>query len=86
VLKYFFAILAPKDKSSPFFAFYGWPLLLAPFSCRINFGKIFGRNQITDVYLLALAVAHRGALVTLDRHTALTAVTGATDKHLAVLR
>jgi hypothetical protein len=52
---------------------------------RINFGKIFGHNQITDVYFLALAVAHRGALVTCDQHIALTAVTGATDKHLVVL-
>ena len=53
---------------------------------RIDFGKIFGHNQITDVYLLALAVAHRGALVTFDQHIALTAVTGATETHLVVLR
>ena len=53
---------------------------------RINFGQIFGHNQITDVYLLTLAVAHRGALVTFDQHIALSAVTDATDKHLVVLR
>ena len=53
---------------------------------RIDFSKIFGHNQISDVYLLALAVAHRGALVTFDQHIALAAVKGATDKHLVVLR
>ena len=53
---------------------------------RVNFSKIFGHNQITDAYLLALAVAHRGALVTFDQRIALTAVKGATQKHLVVLR
>ena len=53
---------------------------------RIDFGKVFGHNQIADVYLLALAVAHRGTLVTFDQHIALTAVKGAADKHLVVLR
>ena len=53
---------------------------------RIHFSKVFGRNQITDVYLLALAVAHRGALVTFDHHIALTAVKSASEKHLLVLR
>ena len=53
---------------------------------RIDFSKIFGHNQISDVYLLALAVAHRGALVTFDQHIAFTAVKGATEKHLVVLR
>ena len=53
---------------------------------RLHFSKVFGDNQITDVYLLTLAVAHRGALVTFDQHITLTAVKGATDKHLVVLR
>ena len=51
----------------------------------LNFSKVFGHNQITDVYLLALAVAHRGALVTFDQHIALTAVKGAVEKHLVVI-
>lgn len=53
---------------------------------RINFENVFGHNQISDVYLLALAVAHRGALVTFDQHIALSAVKGATDKHLVMLK
>ena len=53
---------------------------------RIHFSKVFGHNQITDVYLLALAVAHRGVLVSFDQHIALTAVKGASAKHLLVIR
>ena len=53
---------------------------------RIDFSKVLGHNQITDVYLLALAVAHRGALVTFDQRIALAAVKGAADKHLIFLR
>ena len=53
---------------------------------RIQFSKVFGHNQITDVYLLALAVAHRGALVTFDQHVALTAVKGAGERHLVAIR
>ena len=52
---------------------------------RIDFSRIFGHNQITDVYLLALAVAHGGALVTFDQHVALSAVKSAQEKHLHVL-
>lgn len=39
-----------------------WPALAAPFSKRI-----FGHKQITDAYLLGLAVKEKGVLVTLDR-------------------
>lgn len=53
---------------------------------RVHFDKVFGHNQITDVYLLTLAVAHRGALVTFDQHIAVAAVKGANDGHLVVLR
>ncbi|MBC7941990.1 MAG: PIN domain-containing protein [Chitinophagaceae bacterium] len=51
----------------------------------IDFGRLHGHNQITDAYLLALAVAHGGSLVTFDRHVALAAVPGATARHLTVL-
>jgi uncharacterized protein len=52
----------------------------------VNFDKIFSHNQITDVYLLALAVAHGGALVTFDQRIALAAVKGAAAQHLVVLQ
>lgn len=41
--------------------------------------------QLTDAYLLALAVAHGGRLVTLDKGIALRCVTGATSAHLVSL-
>jgi uncharacterized protein len=52
----------------------------------VNFDKIFSHNQITDVYLLALAVSHGGALVTFDQRIALAAVNGAAARHLVVLQ
>lgn len=46
---------------------------------------ILGPNQITDVYLLALAVRNGGRLVTFDRGLPLKAVRGAEARHLVVL-
>ncbi|MBM3813251.1 MAG: PIN domain-containing protein [Acidimicrobiia bacterium] len=43
-------------------------------------------DKITDIYLLGMAVAHRGYLVTLDRKIPLGAVVAAEEKHLTVLR
>ena len=53
----------------------------------VRFGNLAGPRQLTDVYLLALAVAHDARLVTLDRRIALmtNAVRGATDNHLVVI-
>ena len=50
-----------------------------------NWPRVLGHQQITDVYLLALAVAHGGCLVTLDHGVALSTVVGATHKHLLLL-
>lgn len=50
-----------------------------------NWSRILGHNQITDAYLLALAVANQGCLVTLDHRVALSAVTGAATKNLLLL-
>ena len=46
---------------------------------------IRGHKQITDVYLLGLAVSAGGALATFDRSIHLTAVKGATRDHLQVI-
>lgn len=49
---------------------------------RVNWPRVMGHNQITDIYLLALAVAQGGCLVTLDHGVAVTTVPGATARHL----
>ena len=47
--------------------------------------RIHGPRQLTDVYLLGLAVHHGGRLVTFDRTVALAAVRTARPHHLVVL-
>lgn len=47
--------------------------------------RIHGPRQITDVYLLGLAVRHDGVLVTFDGGIPLAAVRNATAKNLLVL-
>ena len=47
--------------------------------------RIHGPRQVTDLYLLALAVAHRGRLVTFDRGIAIEAVAGAQKRHVLVI-
>ncbi len=51
----------------------------------VNWSRVLGHNQITDVYLLALAFAHQGCLVTLDHRVALSTVHGAGSKNLVLL-
>jgi len=46
---------------------------------------ILGPNQITDIYLLGLAVKNGGRLVTFDRGLPLKAVRGAEARHLVAL-
>lgn len=64
-----------------------WPdsiSLLAP--QRVKWDRVLGSRQVTDLYLLALAVEHGGCLVTFDRAIPLEAVSKATQRHLVVLR
>lgn len=51
----------------------------------VDRSRVHGPNQLTDVYLLALAVSRGGRFATLDRKIALAAVVGARDEHLAVV-
>ena len=63
-----------------------WPdsvSLLQP-DC-LNWNKVLSSRQVTDVYLLALAVKQGGRFVTLDRGIPLDAVAGAKPKHLVTL-
>jgi predicted nucleic acid-binding protein len=47
--------------------------------------RILGPKQLTDIYLLALAVKHGGRLVTFDRTIPLAAVRGAQAHHLVAI-
>lgn len=63
-----------------------WPCqvsLLDP--AVINPGHLHNPKQVTDAYLLALAVANGGRFVTFDRSIAVTAAVGAQERHLTIL-
>ena len=47
--------------------------------------RVHGARQVTDTYLLALAVKHGGRLATFDSGIALSAVKGAQANHLVTL-
>ena len=49
---------------------------------RLHHGRMHGHRQLTDLYLLALAVEHDGRFVTFDAQIPLNAVRGATARHL----
>ena len=51
----------------------------------INWPRLLSARHLTDAYLLALAVEHRGRLVTLDQGVAVAAVKGAKARHLVVI-
>lgn len=70
--------------AAPWHAF--WPddlSLLEPGA--VDWRHVLGSRQLTDAYLLALAVQHGGRLVTLDRAVPVAAVAGAEDRNLVVL-
>ena len=51
----------------------------------VNQERIHGPKQVTDVYLLALAVARTGRFVTFDAGVPLSAVVGAKKEHFVVI-
>jgi len=51
----------------------------------VDRSRLHGPRQVTDAYLLALALAHDGRFVTFDRSLPRSAVLGATEDHLRVL-
>jgi hypothetical protein len=51
----------------------------------LDWRQLLGSRQLTDAYLLALAVRRGGRLVTLDRSVPLAAVPGASERHLVSL-
>jgi uncharacterized protein len=52
---------------------------------RFRADRIHGHRQMTDLYLLGLAVQHGGRLITFDTRIALSAVHGAASRHLVAL-
>jgi len=52
---------------------------------RMDTAELSGHREITDAYLLALAVTHGGALATFDTGIRLAAAVGAKARHLQVL-
>ena len=52
---------------------------------RFHHDRILGPRQLTDLYLLGLAVKKGGRLATFDGSVNLAAVSGAGKRHLAVL-
>lgn len=52
---------------------------------QFEHGHIHSARQLTDLYLLALAVKNQGRLVTLDQRIPISAVRGARAMHLVIL-
>jgi toxin-antitoxin system PIN domain toxin len=50
-----------------------------------DLARVRGHRQLTDLYLLAAAVANGGALATFDRTIPRASVVGATEEHLVVI-
>jgi len=48
----------------------------------LDFSRLHGHRQVTDAYLLALAVRRRGAIASFDTALPVTAVRGASRKHV----
>ena len=51
----------------------------------VDWRHIIGPNQIADIHLLALAVAHEGRFVTFDARISPTAAIGARDSNFCVI-
>lgn len=51
----------------------------------VDFSRLHGHRQVTDAYLLALAVRRGGAIASFDTALPLTAVRGAARKHLLAI-
>jgi toxin-antitoxin system PIN domain toxin len=63
-----------------------WPDDVSLLDARIaDRSRIHGPRQVTDLYLLALAVRHGGCFVSFDAAIPRTAIRGADKKHLVAL-
>lgn len=63
-----------------------WPCAVSVLDPEVVDSKaVLGPKQVTDVYLLATAVANGGRFATFDNAVSIAAVQGATEAHLAVI-
>ena len=63
-----------------------WPDTISLLSPGVaDWRRLIGPKQITDVYLLALAVAHRGRFVTFDARIDSSAVPGAEARNYCLI-
>jgi len=62
-----------------------WSADLPLTHATIDPNRVLGPNQLTDVYLLGLAIGHHGRFVTFDQRISLAAVRGATPDHMLIL-
>jgi hypothetical protein len=76
--------LLGRATNTPYHAFWADDISLLDRQ-RIDSGRILGPKQLTDIYLLALAVKNRGRLVTFDRTIPIRAVRDAEPHHMVVL-
>jgi uncharacterized protein len=63
-----------------------WPDDVSLLDAKVaDSARIHGPRQLTDIYLLALAVRHKGQFVTFDSAIFIDAIRGAGKKHLLTL-
>ena len=62
-----------------------WPDDVALVGPEVDPTRLSSHQQITDVYLLALAAAHNGRFVTFDQHVIVRAAPKAASHHLLIL-
>jgi predicted nucleic acid-binding protein len=76
--------LLKRATDTPHHAF--WPDDISLLDARrIDRQRILGPKQLTDIYLLALAVKNGGRLVTFDRSIPIGAVRSAEPEHIVVI-
>ena len=76
--------LLGRARSSAHHAF--WPCDVSVLDPQVvDRSRLHGPRQVTDAYLLAVAVSHGGRFVTFDQSMSLASVHGATEEHLTVL-
>ncbi|MCY3820271.1 MAG: hypothetical protein OXH52_13045 [Gammaproteobacteria bacterium] len=63
-----------------------WPDGVSVLStATVNWDLLIGPKQLTDIYLLALAVRNDGRFVTFDARVSTEMVRGAEDRHLTMI-
>lgn len=70
-----------RSTSTPFHALWSDDISLLD-ATRFNHPHVHSHRQLTDLYLLGLAVKHHGRLVSFDLHIPRSAVQGAREEHL----